>query len=266
MNSKFDLIVIGDSKEGRSLVKTLATASSQLKIAFISEAFQNNIRDHLNVEYLQGKVTFIDYYRMLFGCYLDSGDRIYGTHLIFATGEVYEPFMFDNKIVPNVYNTPTQVLEKSKDAQAAVVGNDEEILKIALKVANKYKHLYICIEGIQLNCSKALQEKLKSIPSVVILPNTRIKDFLTEDGELKALKLDNYSALTCSVIYTKTKANGNTAYIPQNLFARDSQGYLITSKNLESTLVPKCFAVGSCTQKCTKNMINLLKTEILKDF
>ena len=78
--------------------------------------------------------------------------------------------------------------------------------------------------------------------------------------------MDNYSTLTCSAIFVKTKASPETGFIPNNLISRDIDGYLVTSKQLESTLVPKCFATGNCVRKSTKKMNLDMVDAILADF
>ena len=45
-----------------------------------------------------------------------------------------------------------------------------------------------------------------------------------------------------------------------------SFGYIETASNMESTLVPKCFAVGTCTKKNTKKMTLAMIDTILNDF
>ena len=106
MNYQYDLIIIGDSKEGNQLVKNIADANINIKIAFISREFKTaTTPDFLNVEYLKDEVVLTDYKNRLFGCYLKSGTRLYATHLVFAVGQKYAPFMINNKKVPNVFNS-----------------------------------------------------------------------------------------------------------------------------------------------------------------
>ena len=54
MNYQYDLIIIGDSKEGNQLVKSIALANLNIKIAFISREFKSaTTPDFLNVEYIK---------------------------------------------------------------------------------------------------------------------------------------------------------------------------------------------------------------------
>ncbi len=267
MNSQFDLIVIGDSKEGNKLVKNIASAKATIKIAFISKDFKSKTAyENLNVEYIKNEVVFTDYKNRLFGCYLKNGDRLYSTHLVFATGEKYAPFVIKNRRVPNIFNTDTEIPKTAKEAQAIVVNKSEEDIKLALKVVNKYKHVYICTEGMQLCCSEKLESKIKMCNNVVILPNTSIIDFTTTKGMLKTVELDNYSSITCTAIFLKTLAKSDTSFVSRKLIKSDENGYLETDKNSESTLVPKCFAIGNCAQKSTKKMIDAATQGILNDF
>lgn len=267
MNYQFDLIVIGDSKEGNKLVKSIATTKVSIKIAFVSKEFKDKTTyENLSVDYIKDEVVFTDYKNRLFGCYLKNGDRLYSTHLVFASGEKYAPLMINNRKVPNVFYTETDIPKTAKESQAIVINNSEAEIKLALKIVNKYKHLYICTNDMQLKCSDKIKTKIASFSNVVILPNTSIKDFTTTKGALKTVELDNYSSITCSAIFLKTSSKGDTSYVSQKLIKSDKNGYLEVNKTSESTLVPKCFAIGNCAQKSTKKMLDDAIQEILNDF
>ena len=98
--------------------------------------------------------------------------------------------------------------------------------------------------------------------------NTHIKKVLAYDETLMNVELDNYSTVLCAAIYVKTDVSPDTSCVPVRacLIKANEAGYLETNDRLESTLVPKCFAVGSCTQMCNKKMINSLIESILVDF
>lgn len=109
-------------------------------------------------------------------------------------------------------------------------------------------------------------EKLANTENLVILPNTNIAKFKAKENTLNTVELDNYSTLTCSAIFIKTKSVPEVFFIPNNIINRDENGYLITSKSLESILVPKCYAVGNCVRKNTEKMTSAMVEAILKDF
>jgi thioredoxin reductase len=271
MSYQYDIIIIGDSKEGNQLVKSIATANINIKIAFISKEFKTSTTpDFLNVEYIKDEVVLTDYKNRLFGCYLKSGTRLYATHLIFAVGQKYAPFMLNNKKVPNVFNTVVDVPKEAKKLPAIVLANNTADIKFALEVAKKYKYVYICLDDFGNWISDELRKKLllKQANNIVVLPNTHINNVSAYDENLVTIELDNYSTVTCAAIYVKTDVSPDTACVPARagLIKADEAGYLETADNLESTLVPKCFAAGSCTQKCTKKMINSLIETILTDF
>jgi thioredoxin reductase len=271
MNYQYDLIIIGDSKEGNQLVKSIATANLNIKIAFISREFKTaTTPDFLNVEYLKDEVVLTDYKNRLFGCYLKSGARLYATHLVFAVGQKYAPFMVNNKKVPNVFNTVVDVPKEAKKLPAVVLVNKETDVAMAFEVAKKYKYVYLCLDEFAGKCSEAVHKKLlqKQSSNIVVLQNTHIKKVSAYDENLINVELDNYSTVLCAAIYVKTDVSPDTSCVPARacLIKADETGYLETNSNLESTLVPKCFAVGSCTQKCTNKMMNSLVESILTDF
>lgn len=271
MNYQYDLIVIGDSKEGNQLVKSIASANTNIKIAFVSREFKTTTtHDFLNVEYLKDEAVLTDYKNRLFGCYLKSGTRLYATHLVFAVGQKYAPLIVNNKKVPNVFNTTVNIPKEAKKLPAVVLVNKEADITMAFEVAKKYKYVYLCLNEFAGKCSEAVHRKLllKQSSNIVVLPNTHIKKVSAYDETLINVELDNYSTVLCSAIYVKTDVSPDTSCISARagLIKADEAGYLETDSKLESTLVPKCFAVGTCTQKCTKKMINSLIENILTDF
>lgn len=271
MNYQYDLIVIGDSKEGNQLIKSVASANLNIKIAFISREFKSSTTpDFLNVEYIKDEVILTDYKNRLFGCYLKGGSRLYATHLVFAVGQKYAPFTVNNKKVPNVFNTTVNIPKEAKQLPAIVLAKNEADISMALEVAKKYKYVYLCLEDFGNWISDTMKKKLllKQAANLVVLPNTHISKVSVQDETLSIVALDNYSTITCAAIYVKTAASPDTSCISARagLIRTNEVGYLETNDRLESTLVPKCFAVGSCTQKCTKKMVTNLIDTILSDF
>ena len=272
MNYQYDLIIIGDSKEGNQLVKSIAEANLNIKIAFISREFKTTTTpDFLNVEYIKEEVVLTDYKNRLFGCYLKNGSRLYATHLVFAVGQKYAPFIVNNKKISNVFNTAIDIPKEAKQLPAIVVVNTEADITMAFEVAKKYKYVYICLNEVSGKLSEAVNKKLllKQPANIVVLPNTNIKKVSSYDETLIKVELDSYSTVLCAAIYVKTEASPDTSCITSRagLIRANEAGYLETTNKLESTLVPKCFAIGNCcAQKCTKKMINSLIEAILADF
>lgn len=271
MNYQYDLIIIGDSKEGNQLVKSIASANINIKIAFVSREFKSTTApDFLNVEYLKDDVVLTDYKNRLFGCYLKSGARLYATHLVFTVGQKYAPFMVNNKKVSKVFNTTTDIPKEAKKLPAIVLVNNEADVKLAFEVAKKYKYVYLCLGEFGGKCFETVHKKLmqKQSSNIVVLPNTHIKKVSVYDETLINVELDSYSTVLCSAIFVKTAVSPDTACVPARagLIKANEAGYLETDSKLESTLVPKCFAAGTCTQKCTKKMMDSLVKTILTDF
>jgi thioredoxin reductase len=267
MNRQFDIIVIGDSKEGNNTIKHIAAKKPTIKIAFISREFKSSTtHDFLNVEYIKGEVTFTDYRNRLFGCYLASGERFYCTHLIVASGLKYEPYKIGNKQVPCVYNTTNDIPNNARTQPALVIANSDKEVKFAMSVAKKYKQIYLCTTAIELKAQPSTLKKLDATKNIVVLPNTSILRVFTSDEVLNKVELDNYSTITCSAIYVKTTTTPETSFVSANLILKNEEQYLDTMANLESSLVPKCFAVGNCAKKSTKKMISNMYETILNDF
>lgn len=269
MNYLVDVIIVGDSTTGHKLLDTIATNKPSIKLAFISQTFKSTTtHDYINVKYSKQEVEYVSYRNRLFCCYLANKDCIFGTHIILAPGVNYEPLVINNEMVPNVFNTINDIPKASKDQPAIVIYNQASDAKLALDIAKKYKQVYLCSKEIDMtSCiTKSIAKKLADTENIAMLPNTSIKTIVSENGALQKVELDNYSTINCSAIYIKTKAKPAIDFIPKKIIPRDAQGYLTVSDKAESTLVPKCFAVGNCVQKYTKSMEQKLVETILKDF
>lgn len=270
MNYQVDVMIIGDSKVGHEILDNIASNKRTIKVAFISNAFKSTTtRDYLNVEYFKDEVVFTDYKNRLFGCYLKNGTRIYGTHLIIASGLRYEQLILANgkPALVGVYNNVDDVPKTSKNQPAVVVCNTNSDVKFALDVAKKYKQVYLCVKDSAIEgLTKANTKKLDNAENIVVLPNTSILKTISKDGVLLKVELNNYSTLNCSAIYAKTAASPETSFVSDKLIQKTEAGYLITNENAESTLVPKLFVAGNCAQKYTKAMAQNLVETVINDF
>jgi len=268
MNCQVDVIIIGDSKVGHEILDKVASSKPTIKIIFVSDIFKSyTTHDYINVEYIKGKVVFTDYKNRLFGVYLKDGSRLYSTHLVIASGVAYAPFTVGTRVIPQVFNNVDDIPKVSKNQPAVVICNQNSEVKFAIDVAKKYKQVYLCTKDITINnITEANLKKLAGTENLVVLPNTSVIKVIIKENMLQKVELDNYSTLNCSAIFVKTAATPDVDFITEKLIKRDEFGYLITSHAAESTLVPKCFAVGNCAQKCTKTMMQELVETILKDF
>ena len=268
MNYQVDIIIIGDSKAGHEILDKIASNKPKIKLAFISQAFKSTTtHDYLNVEYFRDEVVLVDYKNRLFGCYLKNGNRIYATHLIIAAGLNYEPLILNNKPAIGVYNTVDDIPKAAKNQPAVVVCNTNAEVKFALDVAKKYKHVYLCTKDIAIaGLTETNSNKLANTDNLVILQNTSLLKTITKDGVLQKVEFNNYTSINCSAIFVKTPSKPAVDFIPINIIERTELGYLVTDAKTESTLVPKCFAVGNCAQKYTKAMEQAVVETILSDF
>lgn len=268
MNCQVDIIIIGDSKAGNNAVKKLASIKPSIKVAFISREFKSTTtHDYLNVEYIKDEVVFTDYRNRLFGCYLKNGDRIYGTHLVIATGLTYEPLLVNGKVVPNVFNTLEDISKTAKNMPAVLLWNQNSDIKFATSLAKKYKHIYLCTKNlVPENLTETNVKKLSDIKNIVILPNTSIIKAEVVNNTLLSVELDNYSKLTCSAIYVKTTAAPDVDFVSDKIISKLPTKHLIVDNNAESTIIPKCFAIGNCIKKSTKLIEQAMLDAISKDF
>jgi thioredoxin reductase len=268
MNYQVDIIIIGDSKNGHDLLDKIASNRPRIKVAFVSQAFKSTTtHDYLNVEYFRDEVVLVDYKNRLFGCYLKNGTRVYATHLVIASGLSYAPLVLNNRTAVGVYNNTDDIPKTAKNQPAIVICNKNADVKFALDVAKKYKQVYLCVETAAIEgLTEANAKKLEKAENIVVLYNTSLIKTISKDGTLLKAELDNYATLNCSAIYVKTESRPAVDFIPNNIIEKTEQGFLVTNEKTESTLVPKCFAVGNCAQKYTKAMEQAAVEAILRDF
>lgn len=268
MNYQVDIIIIGDSAAGHEVLDKIAQNNPKIKLAFISQTFKSTTtRDYLNVEYFKDVVELVDYKNRLFGCYLKNGTRLYATHLIIASGLNYAPLVLNGRATSCVYNTTDDIPKTAKNQPAVVLCNTNSDVKFALEVAKKYKQVYLCVKGVEIeDITEANAKKLNGAKNLAILPNTSLLKAIAKDGVLLKVELDNYAVLNCSAIYAKTEATPATTFVPNNLIQKTELGYLVVDEKAESTIVPKCFAVGNCIQKYTKTKAQKMLEAILSDF
>jgi thioredoxin reductase len=267
MNKQFDIIIIGDSPEGYKVLKQLAGASRKLKVAYVSREFKTKTtRDFLNVEYIKATVLHLNYRTRLFGCFLSNDDVLFSTHLIIASGQAYAPYKVHGKSVPCVFNTVYDIPKSAKTQPAVVIGDSTQAAKLAISVAKKYKQVYFCLPAFEPDVSKTLLAKLTATKNLLLLPNAVITKVTAPDGKLQGVDLSNYASLTCNAIFIQTAVTPETSFIPDNLVAKDKNGYCIVSECAESTLTPKCFVLGSAATKSTAKQKNMAVATILADF
>lgn len=268
MNYLVDVAIIGDSTEGYEALKKIAPTNPAIKVAFISREFKSTTtHDFINVEYLKEEVIFTSYKNRLFGCFLKNGDRVYCTHLVIATGLAYAPLMLNDEIVPCVYNSLAEIPKNAKNQPAIVIGQQNSDVKFALDVAKKYKQVYFCMDKPTIDgITAANEKKLTEATNIVVLPNTSLLKVVAADGLLQEVELDNYSTITCSAIFVKTETTPEVAFVSDKLIKKTTSKHLEVSDKAESSLVPKCYAIGNCAKKSTKKISQTMIEEILKDF
>lgn len=265
MNFRVDVIVVGDSNNGHDILDKLATGKPSMHVAFISQAFKSTTTHaYVNVKYFRDEVLYVSYRHRLFCCYMKNGDHIYSTHVVIASGLAYEPLVLNNEQVPCVFNSADECTNMAKQQPALVIYNNDEDVKLAIEVAKKYKQVYLCNKEIAL--ADKIAKKLAKVENIAVLPNASVRKAVSDNGVLQTVELDNYSTINCSAIYVKTAAKPAVEFVPKKLIQRDPSGYLVVSENCESTIVPKCFAAGSCLPKYTKAMAQKLVDTILNDF
>jgi thioredoxin reductase len=175
--------------------------------------------------------------------------------------------MLNNKPAVGVFNNTDDIPKLAKNQPAVVICNQNSEIKFALEVAKKYKQVYLCSKDFSIdNITPANAKKLEEAKNLVVLPNTSLLKAIAKEGVLQKVELNNYATLNCSAIYAKTEATPAVTFVSDKLIQKDESGYLVTTERAESTLVPKCFAIGNCAKKYTKTIEQTLIETVLSDF
>lgn len=266
MNFETDIIIVGASSEGIKISEMLSKTCPEFKVTLITKNLNTKAKIAETINVVLGEVTFTNYRKGLFGCYLSNNQCIFSRSIIFATGVDNAIFKCNNRVVPNAYFEAANLPKTLKEEQAIVFGDSEERVKLAIAVAKKARFVYLCTPTNFLNLTAKTEDKLRNTENIVWLPRANCSSFATsKDGHLRKILLDTYAEITCSAVFPETQKTPATKFIAKNLFPRTPEGYLKTSSG-ESSLVPFCFAIGKCVENFDKKILNQIINYLKENF
>lgn len=259
----FDVIIVGASTDGIALCEYLVSKKPDIKTLIVAENTNNILQKHKleNTIIVKDKVIYSSYNHGVIGLNLESGDQIFATNIVIATGTKPKKI---NLNTSNVYYKTTTCNVCSKSKQAIVVGDKLRAVSAAIWASKKFRYVYLCSKVFNLKAPDKDLEKLAACKNVVHLPNCSIVDVKNNKyGELEEVTLDTYSTIKCSAVLVISDRLPDVPQLhPQMLEIED--GYIKINHQGQTTKIPKLFALGGCTKYKSKRNIAITGKTILK--
>ena len=251
MNQLYDVIVIGASEEGISFCEQLLEKTVGLKVALVSRNF-NRPADIDGLTKITGEVIFSSYNRGMIGLTLADRSQLFGVNVVVAVGT--KPVKSNLKNHNIRYNLTD--LKASKSTPAVVVGNDNLAVNYALSMSKKFKYVYLCSSTVELECDNKYLKKLENVANIVHLPNCNVIGCKNDkDGNLVEVQLDTYSSIRCSAVVMSLGRMPDNSGLSKRMIETDPDGYILTKGFNTTTIVPKIYAIGTCTRSAPKNRL-----------
>lgn len=251
MNQLYDVIIIGASDEGINFCEQLLEKTVGLRVALVSKTFNKPIEIE-GLTKITGEVVFSSYNRGLIGLTLSDRTQIFGINVVVAVGtKPIKSTLKNNNIRYNLAG-----IKAAKSSVAVVVGNDNLAVTYALAISKKFKYIYLCSSTVDLDCEAKYRKKLENTANIVHLPNCSIISCKNDkDGKLSEVQLDTYSSIRCSTLIMSLGRTPDNSGLSNRMISVDSEGYIITKEFNTTTVVPKIYAIGTCTRGGTKNRL-----------
>lgn len=259
----FDVIIIGASADGIAVCEYLVSKKPDIKTLIVADNTKSVLSKHKlgNTIVVKDKVIYSSYNHGVIGLNLESGDQIFATNVVIATGTKPKKV---NLNTPNVYYKTTACDACSKSKQAVVVGDKLRAVSAAIWASKKFRYVYLCSKVFNLKAPDKDLEKLAACENVVHLPNCSIVDVKNDKyGELEEVTLDTYSTISCNAVFIISDRLPDIPRLhPQMIEIED--GYIKINHQGQTTKIPKLFALGGCTKYRSKRNIAITGKAILK--
>ncbi len=139
----------------------------------------------------------------------------------------------------------------------AIVGGGDTACEEASYLAKFCTKVYVIVRK-ELRASKAMQQRVKSMPNIEILYNTETDEILGADG-VEAVRVKNNETgamreMPISGFFVAIGHTPNTG-IFKGWLNMDEQGYLITTPDSTKTNIPGVFASGDAQDKIYRQAV-----------
>lgn len=260
-NIIYKTVIVGASTTGIMLYNKLKRAGIDTKV--VSSDFTNTTTGNtvLKVDRISGTVCYSDAKRGLIILNLTSGETVCCENVILACGLNSKRLQLDTNCI---FYKLSDFNIKSKTKPVTVVGNSAEAVTAAIKLAKKYSYVYVCSPTAKLHCGLELANTLYKTKNIVVLPLCHITSCRSDKtGKLTDITLSTFETLKCGGIlaFTEKEATVHTCF-NSGMLKFDSDRHIIINNTGETGLVPKLFAVGSCTTDSSTEVLDNIVMKI----
>ena len=251
-NELYDVIIIGASDEG--IEAGLNLEASGKKVLLISRSV-NTKRKKLPSNILESSCSLFSYLHGLLCVSLQDGRMFCGKKLIIATGSKAKKLPFKSN---TLYYKPSDFSSSQKTYPIMLINandckNDKKLAVFALKLANKYKYIFICSKN-ELKISKKYKDLLKNCKNISILPFCEAIGCKNDkNGDLLEIKFDTYSTIKSKYAIAFTNRTPEVPKFIEKFVDINEDGQIIVNKAFETTKVKEIYAIGDCSSSNVAN-------------
>ncbi len=198
-----------------------------------------------------GLVTAADLSKRPFKLEMDGEKEVLADTLIIATGATakYLGLPSEEKFKGSGVSacaTCDGFFYRNKDV--AVVGGGDTACEEAAYLAGLCKKVYLIVRRDVLRASKAMQERVLSIPNIEVLWNTNTKEVLGDEFGVTGVLLNNNKTGEDKVInihgFFLAIGHHPNSEVFRPYLETNAEGYIITDGKSQKTNVPGVFAAG----------------------
>ena len=218
--------------------------------------------ERLGADIRRGSVSRVDFSSRPFRIVIDNGDEIEAEAVIIATGAAakYLGLPSERKyrgMGVSACATCDGFFYRKKDV--AVVGGGDTACEEAAYLAGLCRKVYMIVRRDVLRASKAMQQKVLSLPNIEILWNCNTQEVLGDEFGVTGARLVRKDGTVFDIdidgFFLAIGHHPNSDLF-EEWIATDGQGYIITEGKSTRTNVEGVFAAGDVQDPSYRQAIN----------
>ena len=218
--------------------------------------------ERLGADIRRGSVSRVDFSSRPFRIVIDNGDEIEAEAVIIATGAAakYLGLPSERKyrgMGVSACATCDGFFYRKKDV--AVVGGGDTACEEAAYLAGLCRKVYMIVRRDVLRASKAMQQKVLSLPNIEILWNCNTQEVLGDEFGVTGARLVRKDGTVFDIdidgFFLAIGHHPNSDLFKEWI-ATDGQGYIITEGKSNRTNVEGVFAAGDVQDPSYRQAIN----------
>ena len=238
----YDIAVIGDSKIGRQVAKSLARKSKgKLAIAFVSSSFKSD-PTIANVDAYENELLQICYRRGVIDLYLSKNLEICCLKAVLAVGSSFARLDAPKKRVSVSINEQTSKI---------VIGSGKAAVDEALKIASDGTDTYLVYESFletSDDVSAAKKKRIDATKNLHLLQNSSAEyELVTSDGATVGIETESERLI--GEIICRAKKIPDTSCVKDEIASKDLSGRIVVDETLKTSKIKSLYAIGSCSTR-----------------